>query len=287
VSAGPAREASEAVRTANADVFIRDSVLRGSSEAPISTLISTSGGELTLEGSTLEIQGGRGATGILARGSRISASRNAFRAGRTGEFLHVTTLRDVRGVLDTNLFLDGESRELIIGRLVDSQTAWYNNTIRGGAGSRFTQAFNLSGASRTTLANNVIFHAGEGTGTAVYADANARRLAVTANAFGGWDMVFREAEEGRRWTPPGPGTSRGSQTAAALNERSGVEARGNIDVDDRDVFADDVHLRPGVPLIDAGIHPPDDAAPAVDWDGQERPRADEGAYDIGADEFFR
>ncbi|MFO7781640.1 MAG: hypothetical protein R6W94_08425, partial [Spirochaetia bacterium] len=203
LSAGAASESSDVVRARRSDVLLRDNRLSASEGASISTAISASGGELRLEGNTLEIEGDRGATGLSARGSRVTASRNAFRSGETSEFLHVVSLRDVTANLDTNLFLGGRSREVIVGRIVGSETSWYNNTIRGGAGSRFTQGFNLSGASRATLVNNVIFHAGEGTGTAVYAGEDVRSLEITANAFSGWDAVYRRAPDGRRWLPPG------------------------------------------------------------------------------------
>ncbi|NBF39252.1 MAG: hypothetical protein GVY14_02445, partial [Spirochaetes bacterium] len=195
LSAGPARESSDVVRVRQSDVLLRDNRLAASEGASISTAISASGGELRLEGNTVEVDGERGATGLFARGSRIAASRNAFRSGETSEFLHVVSLRDVTATVDTNLFLGGRSREVIVGRIVSSETSWYNNTIRGGAGSRFTQGFNLNGSSRATLVNNVVFHAGEGTGTAVYASEDIRSLEITANAFAGWDAVYRRAPD--------------------------------------------------------------------------------------------
>jgi hypothetical protein len=285
LSAGPAGESSDTVRASASDVAIRGSVLSGGSEAAIRTLVGVSGGSLRLQGSTLEIAADRGATGVFARGARIAVSRNAFRAGAAGDFLHLVSLRDVTGVLDTNLFLGGESRELIIGRIVDADTRWYNNTIRGGAGTRFTQAFNLTGRSQTRLANNVLFHASEGTGTAIYTSDGEARLSARANAFSGWDMLVRTSRDGRRWTPPGGDEDAGAATATDLNGRDGFE--DNIDVPGRDIFADDVHLRADAPLIDAGVYIRDAEGPAVDWDGQERPEPGEGAYDIGADEFFR
>jgi hypothetical protein len=285
--AGTGREGSDAVRATGSDVTIRDALLGSEPGSAIATLIGASGGSLRLEDSTLEIAAGRGATGVFARGTRISVSRNAFRAGTTGEFLHMVSLRDVRGVIDTNLFLGGETRELIVGRVVDSETSWYNNTIRGGAGSRFTQAFNLTGSSRTQLVNNIVFHASDATGTAVYASDGRSRLQAMANAFSGWDMVFRSSPDGRRWTPPGEDEATGARSAEELNRREELDADGNIDLSGRDIFADDVHLRTGAPVIDAGVYPAAGEGPSVDWDGQERPGPAEGTYDIGADEFFR
>ncbi|NBB91308.1 MAG: hypothetical protein GVY23_08900, partial [Spirochaetes bacterium] len=187
LSAGAARESSNVVRARGSDILLRDNRIAASEGASISTAISASDGELRLEGNTVEVAGDRGATGLFARGSRITASRNAFRSGETSEFLHIVSLRDVTATLDTNLFLGGRSREVIVGRIVGSETSWYNNTIRGGVGSRFTQGFNLNGSSLATLVNNVVFHAGEGTGTAVYASEDVRSLEITANAFAGWD----------------------------------------------------------------------------------------------------
>lgn len=285
VHAGPAADASEVVRARNAEVLIRDSVLVSSRDAGIGTVVSTDGGTLTLQGSSLEVAGRRGASGVFARGTRVSISRNAFRAGEADQFLHVMSMRDVTGTVDTNLVIGGRSRELIVGRLVGSDTAWYNNTIRGGAGSRFTQAFNIDGASRTRLVNNVLFHAAEGTGTAVYAGEDGSGLEIAANAFSGWDMVYRESSDGRRWSPPGGDDASGARTAGDLNARAGLDARGNLDLPDREAFTDDVHLSPDAPLIDAGVFPGADG-PSVDWDGQERPQRGQGTYDIGADEYF-
>ncbi|NBF38881.1 MAG: hypothetical protein GVY14_00545 [Spirochaetes bacterium] len=285
--AGPARESSDVIRARGSDVLLRESRLAASEGASISTAISTSGGELRLERNTVEVEGERGATGLFARGSRVTASRNAFRSGETSEFLHVVSLRDVTATVDTNLFLSGRSREVIVGRIVGSETSWYNNTIRGGVGSRFTQGFNLNGSSRATLVNNVVFHAGEGTGTAVYASEDVRSLEITANAFAGWDAVYRRAPDGRRWLPPGGDPASEARTAGALDRRDDLRAGSNLDLAEQDVFVDDVHLRSDAPLIDAGVYAGSLEGPRIDWDGQERPRPGEGTYDIGADEFFR
>ena len=285
--AGPARESSDVLRSRESDVLLRDSRLVASDGASLSTAISAGGGELRLEGNTIEVEGERGATGLFARGTRITASRNAFRSGETSEFLHVVSLREVTASLDTNLFIGGRSREVIVGRMVDSETDWRNNTLRGGAGSRFTQGFNLSGSSRASLVNNVVFHAGDGTGTAIYASEDVRSLEITANAFSGWDAVYRRAPDGRRWLPPGGDPASEAGTAEALDRREDVESASNLDLSDQNVFADDVHLRSGAPLIDAGVYAGAGDGPRVDWDGQERPRPGEGTYDIGADEFFR
>ena len=285
--AGAARESSDVLRSRESVVLLRDNRLVASDGASISTAISASGGELRIEGNTVEVEGERGATGLFARGSRITASRNAFRSGETSEFLHVVSLRDVTATLDTNLFIGGRSREVIVGRIVGSETAWYNNTLRGGAGSRFTQGFNLNGSSRARLVNNVVFHDGDGTGTAIYASEDVQSLEMTANAFSGWDAVYRRAPDGRRWLPPGGDPASEAGTAEALDRREDVESASNLDLSDQNVFADDVHLRSGAPLIDAGVYAGGGDGPRVDWDGQERPRPGEGTYDIGADEYFR
>ncbi|MFW5797740.1 MAG: hypothetical protein ACOCXE_04445, partial [Spirochaetota bacterium] len=284
---GPGRESGDVLRSRLSEVLLRDSILAASADASIATVVGASGGELRIEGNTLEIEGERGATGLFARGSRIIASRNAFRAGDTADYIHLTSLRDVNATIDTNLFIGGRSRELIVGRIAGSQTALYYNTIHGGVGSRFTQGFNLSGASRARLVNNVVFHAGDGTGTAIYAGTDVRPLEISSNAFSGWDVVYREAPDGRRWVPPGGDPASEARTAEALDRREDVESASNLDLADQDVFTDDVHLKSGVPLIDAGEYVGGGDAPRVDWDGQERPRPGEGPSDIGADEFVR
>ena len=284
---GPAEQTGTVLRARGGSTLLRNTTVRTNAEAGISTAASLETARFRMVGSRVVISGSRGATGISARGGRVEVSRTAFEATSAAEFMHLVSLRGSTGTVDTSIFDGGDSRELIVARLADAETRWYNNTIRSGTGSRFTQGFNVTGGSDTTLANNILFHATPGTGTAIYQTDGGAGITLTANAFAGWSTVFRQGRPDRRWERPGGDPASEVSTAAALNGRSGVNARINLDVEDQEVFSEGVHLAPGTPLIDAGVYLGDAGGPTVDWDGQQRPRPSEGNYDIGADEFFR
>ena len=76
-----------------------------------------------------------------------------------------------------------------------------------------------------------------------------------------WDNAFHEI---------GVHSTGGVVVATYCNIRAGWSGTGNIDEDPIFAFADDVHLMPGSPCIDAGTNSPPGGLPVVDQDGNAR-----------------
>lgn len=188
--------------------------------------------------------------------------------------LRVASFTNSSAILNNNVFRDRLCMGRVdVVRLVAGGPILHNNTIQfttcAGCGPKYG-LFMDGTTSSAVLRNNILFNAG--------AADFANGFAVAENTNMADPTIF---EHNALWAPNG-GTLYWDEGASALllpaiNNLAG--STGNISADP--LLDAAMHLLSGSPCRNAGTAM---GAPAVDFDYHPRPQ--EGAYDIGADEYL-
>jgi hypothetical protein len=257
----------------------------------IASAVVTDGTNLRVEGSDFELRGRSGATGISAQGGSVAIGRSRF-AGRNVEagYVYAVVLRSTSADLVGNAFTGVDTGEFVATRLSDTRLRYVNNTILGSRVYGAAFGLNASGGSSVLVQNSLFAKEGAGRGRAVYAADAESEFTLRTNSFSGWEVLYERSTGGFTQARPTETASLGSLNGGG-GGLMGFTGSANIAGSGTgrfDVTTSVPRLDENAAEIDAGSPPPEDLPfRNRDIEGQERPAPAGGAFDIGADEFYR
>ncbi|MFP4483482.1 MAG: chitobiase/beta-hexosaminidase C-terminal domain-containing protein [Spirochaetaceae bacterium] len=310
IHGGTGSRSARGVHVTGGTLRMTDSRVSTSERSRITTAVAADDARTTIEGSAFTLRGSAGVAGVAAQGGTLTLGRSSFDARNVPSgFIHLVVLRSTKSDLVANGFIAQDAGEAIVARVTASHVRFVNNTAITGEIRGAAYGINASGAASLLVQNSIFSHDGSGRGRAVSAADEGATFSIRTNSFHGWDTLYERSTGGFTQV-----RSSRSATVAALNDDgpAGVAAERNIPgsaPEDLDLSGRFPRLSAGAVEIDAGSEPPQDLPYRdVDLQGQQRPApaavpgAGEdrepaetaasagptvGAYDIGADEFYR
>ena len=298
ISAGTGSRSARALETRGGSLTITDTALTLDGNSRIASAVVTDATTLRIEESSFDLRGTSGATAVTAQGGSVRIGRTSF-AGRdvAAGYIHFVVLRSSSADLVGNVFVAENAGELLATRLSDSRIRFVNNTVLARRVNGAAFGINASGGSTVLVQNSLFAKEGTGRGRAMYAADAESQFTLRTNSFAGWEVLYERSTGGFSQARQAETASLGGLNGGA--GLSGFEGSGNVvgsSVSQLEMSTSILRLTADAVEIDAGSPPPDDLPYRnVDIEGQQRPapraprapRADEGTFDIGADEFYR
>jgi hypothetical protein len=291
LSAGTGSRSARAVETKGGALTLSDTAIVLHESSRIGSALVTDGTNLRVEGSDFELQGRSGATGISAQGGSVAVGRSRFAGSNVAAgYVYAVVLRSTTADLVGNAFTSVNAGEFVATRLSDSRLRFVNNTVLASRVNGAAFGLNSSGGSSVLVQNSLFAKEGAGRGRAVYAADTDSKLTLRTNSFSGWEVLYERSTGGFTQARPTQTASLGSLNGGG-SVLAGFTGSANIagsGVDGFDLSTAVPRLDESAAEIDGGSPPPEDLPfRNRDIEGQERPAPAGGAFDIGADEFYR
>jgi hypothetical protein len=286
INTGASSNETLGIRLNNAKLSMQRSLLKGSKNAHINTLISAGLSSIEIEESEFQLDAQFGANGIYAFDSSLLLKGNTFHGSHSPDFMNALHLRRCEAQVYTNNVIESGSNNLSAAVLMDSVSSWINNSVMLSKGKHRIVALHIKGrAGSHYLFNNVLHSRGGNNTTAVLDEGKEMTLELHSNGFQGWESLlttqfnsYHEAAE-LNHADDDPLGGVYSKNMSLADDAAAVE----IDADKR------VKLTPTSPYIDAGRDVGTFGGPVTDFDKQKRPLPGSGTsearYDIGSDEY--